>query len=70
MIEKWDYNFLINLNPTDEKIINYLKRSFPNLKTLLKEKGFKIIISRGVELTKKGEAIYCNTCKKYLALPK
>ena len=70
MVEKWNYNFLINLNQKDIKIIDYLKKSFPNLEILLKDSEYKILISRGVELAKNGQIIYCINCKKYSPVPK
>ncbi len=66
----WDYKFLIHLNETDISIIGYLSKKFPKLKDLNKKEGFKISISRGVELAKTGEIIYCERCKSYFPVPK
>ncbi len=70
IINKWDFKFLINLNDTDISIIEYLSKNFPNLEDLHKKEDFKINISRGVELTKTGEIIYCERCEKYFPVPK
>ncbi|MFW9950293.1 MAG: Eco57I restriction-modification methylase domain-containing protein, partial [Candidatus Thorarchaeota archaeon] len=70
MIKTWDYNFLINLNQKDVEIIYYLNNSFTNLGELIKNTQYKILISRGVELTKSGKVIYCNNCKSYFPYPK
>jgi methylase of polypeptide subunit release factors len=69
-LEEWDYKFLIHLIDEDIYLINYLNNKFPKLKDLIKKEDFNIILSRGIELTKKGEIIYCNNCKKYFPLPK
>ncbi|MFX1572400.1 MAG: Eco57I restriction-modification methylase domain-containing protein [Promethearchaeota archaeon] len=66
----WDYKFLIHLNETDIQIIKYLNTKFPKLKDLNNIEGFKINISRGVELAKTGEVIYCELCKSYFPVPK
>ncbi|TFF98653.1 MAG: hypothetical protein EU540_07790, partial [Promethearchaeota archaeon] len=70
ILEKWNYKFLINLNDTDREILNILNHKFPKLEDLMRNDGFKIILSRGVELSKSGKIIYCDTCKKYYPLPK
>ena len=70
ILKIWDYKFLIHLNETDISIIGYLNKKFPKLKDLNKKDGFKISISRGVELAKKGEIIYCEQCKSYYPVPK
>jgi adenine-specific DNA-methyltransferase len=70
MIETWNYNFLINLNLEDVKIIDYLKNTFPNLEKISQDSQFKILINRGVELTKSGQIVYCINCKKYFPVPK
>ncbi|MFX0028683.1 MAG: TaqI-like C-terminal specificity domain-containing protein, partial [Candidatus Hermodarchaeota archaeon] len=69
-IKEWDYNFLIHLNNEDHYIINYLINNFPKLKDLIVDRNFKINVSRGIELTKKGKIIYCVECKKYFPIPK
>lgn len=70
IIEKWDYRFLIHLNRTDISIIDHLNTNSPKLKDLNKKNEFKFLLSRGVELTKAGEIIFCETCKKYSPVPK
>ncbi len=70
IIEKWDYKFLIHLNGPDISIIDYLNTNFPKLKNLNEKNEFKFVLSRGVELTKTGEIIFCETCKKYSPVPK
>ena len=70
IIEKWDYKFLIHLNGTDISIIDHLNTNFPKLNDLNKKNEFKFVMSRGVELTKTGEIIFCETCKKYSPVPK
>ncbi len=70
VIEKWDYKFLIHLNKTDISLIEHLKTNFPKLKDLNERNEFKFVLSRGVELTKTGEIIFCETCKKYTPVPK
>jgi hypothetical protein len=70
IIEKWGYRFLIHLNRTDISIIDHLDTNFPKLKDLNKTNEFSFLLSRGVELTKTGEIIYCETCKKYSPVPK
>ncbi|MFX1554591.1 MAG: TaqI-like C-terminal specificity domain-containing protein, partial [Promethearchaeota archaeon] len=70
VIEKWDYKFLIYLNKTDISLIEHLKTNFPKLKDLNERNEFKFVLSRGVELTKTGEIIFCETCKKYTPVPK
>lgn len=66
----WDYKFLIHLNETDISITEYLNKNFPKIKDLKKKKDIKISISRGVELAKTGEIIYCEQCKSYFPVPK
>ena len=70
IIEKWNYKFLIHLNMTDISIIEHLTTNFIRLKDLNKQPEFKFSLSRGVELAKTGEIIYCENCKKYLPIPK
>jgi hypothetical protein len=67
---KWDYKFLIHLSDEDTNIINYLNDGFPKLKELMTKDDFNILLSRGIELTKKGEIILCENCKKYFPIPK
>ncbi|MBY8988889.1 MAG: N-6 DNA methylase [Candidatus Lokiarchaeota archaeon] len=69
-IGKWDYKFLINLTQRDIIIFEQLKSGFPKLIDLMNDSPFKILISRGVELGKNGEIIYCEVCNKNLPLPK
>jgi len=69
-IEKWDYKFLINLTQRDIKILDQLKSNFPKLLDIMKNSQFRISISRGVEIGKKGEIIYCEVCNKYFPLMK
>ncbi|MFX1279211.1 MAG: Eco57I restriction-modification methylase domain-containing protein [Promethearchaeota archaeon] len=68
-LKGWDYNYLIHLNEGDSFIINHLNIQFPKLKDLMKKKGFKILISRGVELTKKGKVIFCESCQTFYPIP-
>ena len=70
MLKNWDYKFLINLNTKDVELINSLNKNFPKLKDLNKKEGFKISISRGVELAKTGEIIYCKRCELFFPVPK
>ena len=69
-IPDWDYKFLIHLNQKDIEILNHLNSKFPKLKSLMDDSKFNISINRGVELGKEGEIIYCNSCNKYIPLPK
>ncbi len=69
-IGKWDYNFLINLTQRDINILEQLNSGFPKLFDIMKDSRFRILISRGVELGKEGEIIYCEVCGKNLPLPK
>lgn len=70
LIEKWDYKFLIDLNNRDITLLNYLNVEFSKLKSLNKKYGIKILLSRGVELSKTGKVIFCPKCRKYFPLPK
>ncbi|MFX1489644.1 MAG: Eco57I restriction-modification methylase domain-containing protein, partial [Promethearchaeota archaeon] len=65
-----DFKFLINLTMKDEQIIKYLKKEFPPLKRLMEDNRFKISLGRGVELSKSGEIIYCESCAQFLPIPK
>lgn len=69
-LKEWDYKFLIHLSDEDIYIINHLNNKFPKLKDLIKKDDFKILLSRGIELTKKGEIILCENCRKYFPIPK
>jgi methylase of polypeptide subunit release factors len=69
-IKKWDFKFLIHLNQMDVSIIEKINMNIPKLKELNKKKGFKILLSRGVELAKSGEIIYCGSCDSYFPVPK
>ncbi len=69
-IGKWDYKFLINLTQRDIKILEQLKSNFPKLLGIMNNSQFKISISRGVEIGKKGEIIHCRVCNKYFPLMK
>ena len=69
-LKKWDFKFLIHLNDTDINIIEHLKNSFPNMGDLNNKNGFKIWVSRGVELSKTGEIIFCEKCGLYYPVPK
>ncbi|MFX0104734.1 MAG: Eco57I restriction-modification methylase domain-containing protein, partial [Candidatus Hodarchaeota archaeon] len=70
ILRKWDFKFLIHLNRTDISILDHLNRDFHKLKDLKKKYDIKIALSRGVELTKTGEIIYCEICNKYSPIPK
>ena len=69
-IKRWDYKFLIHLSKEDLFIINHLNTLFPKLKDLMVNKDIDIILSRGIELTKTGEIIFCEICRKYYPIPK
>ena len=69
-IQDWNYDFLIHLNEEDILILRDLNENFPKLGELMNQKDYKISLSRGVELGKEGEIIYCKKCNKYLPLPK
>ena len=69
LIETWDYEFLINLNETDIRILDYLNKNFPKLEELIENSDFNIKLGRGVELGKDGEVIFCDNCQKYYPLP-
>ena len=68
--EDWNYIFLITLNQEDIKILEYLNKNFPKLKYLMDDPNYNIYLKRGVELTKEGKIIYCQSCNKYYPLPK
>ena len=69
-LKKWDYKFLIHLNNTDISIIEYLNKTFLTINDINKRKFSEISLSRGVELGKSGEIVFCESCKKYFPLPK
>jgi len=69
-LKKWGFRFLIHLNDADISIIEHLNNEFPRLKDLNQRKGFKISLSRGVELAKTGEIIFCKACELYFPVPK
>ncbi|MFX1444479.1 MAG: Eco57I restriction-modification methylase domain-containing protein [Promethearchaeota archaeon] len=69
-IKKWNFKFLVYLNEADIPILEYLNENFPKLKDLSKFKGFKIGLSRGAELAKTGEIVYCEECQTYFPVPK
>ncbi|MFW9895505.1 MAG: Eco57I restriction-modification methylase domain-containing protein [Candidatus Thorarchaeota archaeon] len=69
-LKNWDYQFLIHLSDDDMLPILSLTEKFPKLKELMLKEDFKILLSRGVELTKSGEVIFCRQCKKYFPIPK
>ncbi|NVM16820.1 MAG: N-6 DNA methylase [Candidatus Lokiarchaeota archaeon] len=69
-IGEWDYKFLIHLTQNDIEILKHLNSSFTSLKDLILDSQFDISINRGVELGKKGEVVYCDTCNRYFPLPK
>ncbi len=68
-IEKWNYKFLIHLNESDISILEQLNREFPKLKDLSDRYNVKLVLSRGVELSKTGKIIFCKKCGKYLPIP-
>ncbi len=70
LIKKWDYKFLIHLNDLDISILEYINKYFPKLKDLSNDQNYKILLSRGVELGKGGNIIYCKKCNKFYPLPK
>jgi len=69
-LKKWEFKFLIHLNDMDFQIIEHLNEDFPKLGDLNNEGGFKIWISRGVELSKTGEIVFCENCELYFPIPK
>ena len=70
LIKKWNYEFLIHLDRVDISIIEALNENYPKIKDINLMEGFRINISRGVELTKTGEIIYCERCKLYFPIPR
>jgi len=68
-LKKWNYRLLINLNKIDIQILDYLNNKFPKLEDLISNKDYKILLNRGVELTKRGKVFYCEKCKKYYPIP-
>ena len=69
LIEHWDYEFLINLNDSDLRILDHLNTNFPRLDELIENSKFNIRLSRGVELGKEGKVILCDNCKRFYPLP-
>jgi tRNA1(Val) A37 N6-methylase TrmN6 len=69
LIEDWDYEFLININEDDIRILDHLNKNFPKLEELIESSDFDINLTRGVELGKEGEVIFCDNCQKYYPLP-
>jgi len=68
-IEKWNFKFLINLNPRDIEILNYLDKNFNSLGEISSTKNYSLSLTRGVELTKEGGVFYCKQCGKYYPIP-
>ena len=66
----WNYKFLINLNSEDIKILDYLNTNFPRLNQIMENPNYHLYLKRGVELTKEGKIVYCQTCNKYYPLPR
>ena len=69
LVEKWNYEFLIHLDNIDISIIEGLN-NYPKIRDINKIKGFRIYISRGVELSKTGEIIHCERCELYFPIPR
>ncbi|MFW9901843.1 MAG: Eco57I restriction-modification methylase domain-containing protein [Candidatus Thorarchaeota archaeon] len=69
-IETWDYKFLIHLNNKDTLILKNLNINAPKLKDLNEKYGIQYNLSRGVELTKAGETVFCEKCNRYIPIPK
>ncbi len=69
IIEKWGYKFLIHLNESDLFILDKLISDFPKLKDLADKYNIKLLLGRGVELSKTGKIIYCDNCAKYFPIP-
>ncbi|GAG79804.1 unnamed protein product, partial [marine sediment metagenome] len=69
LIEKWNYEFLIQLDNIDISIIKVLN-NFPKIKDVNQMEGFRISISRGVELAKTGEIVFCGKCGLFFPIPK
>ncbi len=69
LIEQWDYEFLINLNENDIRILDRLNKDFPKLEELMKSSDFNINLCRGVELGREGKVIFCDNCKRFYPLP-
>jgi len=69
IIENWGYKFLIHLNQKDIMILEHLNVNFLKLKDLTRKYNIKLILGRGVELTKTGKIIFCEECSKYLPIP-
>ncbi|MFW9824449.1 MAG: Eco57I restriction-modification methylase domain-containing protein, partial [Candidatus Thorarchaeota archaeon] len=69
-LRDWGYMFLIHLSKEDASIIQYLNHNFTKLGDLINNNSYEITLSRGVELAKTGEIIYCEFCSKYFPVPK
>jgi hypothetical protein len=68
--KNWNFKFLIHIDDVDISILNNLSKKNPKLNELITKKDFRILLSRGVELTKTGEIIFCGACQKFFPLPK
>ncbi|MFX1570020.1 MAG: Eco57I restriction-modification methylase domain-containing protein [Promethearchaeota archaeon] len=68
--KRWDYKFLIHLDSKDTLILKNLIKNASKLKDLNAKYGIQYDLSRGVELTKTGEIIFCQKCNRYLPIPK
>jgi len=62
LIERWNYQFLININSKDIEIMEFLENSQPTLEDISLKPEFRISIFRGVELGKEGMIFYCDNC--------
>lgn len=69
-LKKWDFKFLIHLNDIDFQIIEHLNEDFLKLGDISNKDDFRIWISRGAELSKTGEIIFCEKCELYFPIPK
>ena len=68
--KNWNFKFLIHLDDIDISILNNISNNNPKLNETITKKDYRILLSRGVELTKTGEIIFCGDCKKFFPLPK
>ena len=68
--KNWNFKFLIHLDDVDISILNNLSNNNPKLNEIITKKDYRILLSRGVELTKTGEIIFCGDCQKFFPLPK
>lgn len=69
-LKNWNFKFLIDIDDIDISILSNLNKKNPKLNELITKKDFRILLSRGVELTKTGEIIFCIVCQKFIPLPK